>query len=63
MAKQASEASYRYERKFVVAAASTVELELLVKLCPGCFSEVHHPRYVNNIYFDSASMECFSPER
>ena len=60
MAKQASEPEYRYERKFVVAGRDATDLESTVRMAPGCFREIHHPRHVNNIYFDTRTMACFS---
>jgi SPX domain protein involved in polyphosphate accumulation len=50
---------YRYERKFVTLDLDRHEIEAILRLHPACFSEAHHQRYVNNIYLDTASMECF----
>jgi hypothetical protein len=46
---------FRYERKFVVSHLSRHEIESIVKLHPAMFSEVHHQRFVNNIYFDTVN--------
>jgi len=46
-------AEYRYERKFLVEALHRDSLELLVRLHPALFSDLFHPRFVNNIYLDS----------
>lgn len=48
--------NWRYERKFFISALDKYEIESLVKLHPALFSEIHHERYVNNIYFDSIAM-------
>ena len=45
----------RYERKFVVSGVLAHELMSLIRLHPARFSEVHPPRYVNNIYFDTTA--------
>jgi len=47
---------WRYERKFIIAELNKYEIESLVKLHPAMFSEIHHERSVNNIYFDSIAM-------
>jgi hypothetical protein len=49
----------RYERKFVVEALTPPQVELLVRLHPGMFYAPHPPRYVNNLYLDSADMEHY----
>ena len=43
----------RYERKFTIQALSIYEVEYLIRKNPLCFYEVFHPRYINNIYFDT----------
>jgi SPX domain protein involved in polyphosphate accumulation len=48
--------TWRYERKFIVSELDKYEIESLVKLHPALFSEIHHERTVNNIYFDSIAM-------
>ena len=44
---------YRYERKFFVENISSSAVEALVKNNPLMFSEIYHPRYINNIYYDT----------
>jgi len=44
---------YRFERKFFIFELSVEEVESIIKLHPAIFSEVYHPRYINNIYLDS----------
>lgn len=51
--------NYRYERKFIVSELTRYEIEALVKLHPAMFSEIYHPRFVNNLYFDSFSMKNY----
>ena len=46
---------WRYERKFVVSEFLQQKIELIIRLHPALFSEIHHQRWVNNIYFDSFS--------
>ena len=48
--------TWRYERKFIISELDRHEIESLVKLHPAIFSEIHHEREVNNIYFDSVAM-------
>jgi hypothetical protein len=43
----------RYERKFLVDALSSQELEEVVLLHPAIFRPVYSERFVNNIYFDN----------
>lgn len=45
--------TWRYERKFVISELSQQEIELIIRFHPAMFSEIYHPRWVNNIYFDS----------
>lgn len=49
----------RYERKFFVEDFDYAEMEMLIKLHPACFSEIYHPRFINNIYFDSPSFSNY----
>lgn len=55
---QSSE-KFRYERKAVVSGMSMHELESVVKLHPAIFTEVHSPRYINNIYLDTCNMSNY----
>jgi len=49
----------RYERKFLIATLTRDEVELIIKLHPAMFSEIYHPRVVNNLYFDSPDMRNY----
>lgn len=49
-------AGYRFERKFVSFALGVHEMVALIRLHPALFSEIHHERHVNNIYFDTPSL-------
>jgi hypothetical protein len=50
---------YRYERKFKISGLVESEVETLVKLHPAMFLEVYPPRYVNNLYFDTADLSNY----
>jgi len=50
---------YRYERKFFVSELPTLAVESLVRLHPALFSEIYHPRYINNIYLDTHYMQSY----
>jgi hypothetical protein len=47
---------YRYERKFVTTSLGPREIDTLIRLHPAFFREIHHERFVNNIYFDTPSL-------
>ncbi len=49
----------RFERKFPVEVDSFAVVERLVKNHPSLFSEIFVPRWVNNIYFDTSSLDFF----
>ena len=51
--------SYRYERKFLVPAGACTTIEPGIKLNPGVFSSLYHPRTVNNIYLDSSALRLY----
>lgn len=51
--------NYRYERKFFISELTIQEVESIIRINPVMFSEIYHERFVNNIYFDSVSMESF----
>jgi hypothetical protein len=51
--------SFRYERKFLISELDRYEIESLVKLHPAIFSEIHHQRFVNNIYFDTINLSNY----
>ncbi len=46
----------RFERKFFVKDLSLEAVDLIVKICPFGFYEIHQPRYVNSIYFDTHNL-------
>jgi SPX domain protein involved in polyphosphate accumulation len=48
--------NWRFERKFIISELDKYEIESLVRLHPAMFSEIHHERSVNNIYFDSITL-------
>lgn len=50
---------HRYERKFVFTNKSASEVETLVKLIKGNFSEIYSERFINNIYFDKIGYPYF----
>ncbi|MFQ5638051.1 MAG: VTC domain-containing protein [bacterium] len=50
---------YRYERKFVVSELTKPQIESLIRLHPAAFSEIYYERFVNNIYFDSCTMQNY----
>lgn len=50
---------YRYERKFFIRQLSKYEVKNIINLHPAIFSEIYHQRYVNNIYFDSFSLNNY----
>ena len=58
MAKPAAN-SYRYERKFLISELTREEVQALIKTHPAIFREIYHPRYVNNIYFDTVDMGSY----
>ena len=43
---------YRYERKFIFTNKTAREVETMIKLLKGGFSEIYSERFINNIYFD-----------
>lgn len=50
---------YRYERKFFCDGLDADQAISLVKRHPALFSELYPPRHINNIYFDTPSLENF----
>lgn len=50
---------YRYERKFHALHVTRAQVELAVKLHPAHFRRAYPPRYVNNIYYDTATLSDF----
>ncbi|MBN1925062.1 MAG: VTC domain-containing protein [Prolixibacteraceae bacterium] len=51
---------FRYERKFVGSSLALNKAEVSVKTHPAMFREVYAQRTVNNIYFDTPSLEYFN---
>lgn len=49
----------RHERKFLITDYSATEVEQIIKFNPACFTEIHHQRTVNNIYFDSFAFDSY----
>jgi len=48
----------RYERKYFVTDLSVEEVECVLKMNSFYFSEIFNQRFINNIYFDSPSLQC-----
>jgi hypothetical protein len=49
----------RFEQKFVVAGLTVHEMEAFVNLHPAIFSEIYFPRFINNLYLDSPSLNNY----
>lgn len=49
----------RFERKFINSDLDINKTEQIIKMHPALFSEIHLRRYINNIYFDSPSLENY----
>jgi len=49
----------RFERKFVNNSFEINQTERIIKLHPSLFSEIHQRRNINNIYFDSPTLENY----
>ena len=52
--------NFRYERKFLIDGGSRQEIETALRVHPALFSRIFHPRFINNIYFDSFAMAAYS---
>lgn len=52
-----AEGAWRYERKFLVRELDPRLVEHAVRIHPAHFREIHHQRWINNIYFDSAPLQ------
>jgi hypothetical protein len=50
---------HRYERKFVTSELGVAETEAVVRFHPAVFREAYRPRYVNNIYLDTPSLDHY----
>ena len=46
----------RYERKFLVPESARGSVENHIRLNPGAFRGIYHPRTVNNLYLDSPAL-------
>lgn len=51
--------TYRYERKFIVEGIDEHQIMALVKLHPALFVMPFPPRWVNNIYLDTADLKNY----
>lgn len=49
----------RYERKYLITDYTHRDVEQLIKFHPARFSEIYHPRNINNIYFDTLGMNHY----
>jgi hypothetical protein len=49
----------RFERKFLAPGFSLAEVLALVRRHPAIFREVYPPRFVNNLYLDSAGLRDY----
>lgn len=50
---------YRYERKFFIQNIDSRAVEKVLLSHPAFFKEIHHERYINNIYFDFVNFNNF----
>ncbi len=60
MLQKGRHSDFRFERKFLTNQLSSYSLEQLIKGHPACFREIYQLRKVNNIYFDTPSLNFFS---
>lgn len=51
--------SFRYERKFLVEKLLPSQVEVIIKRHPRLFISPYPPRFVNNLYLDTPSMENY----
>jgi len=49
----------RYERKFQVSDMQLAAVHQQIRLHPAAFSLIFYPRYINNIYLDTADLDAF----
>jgi SPX domain protein involved in polyphosphate accumulation len=49
--------AHRFERKFFISGLTRQEILALVKLHPAMFAEIYHERAINNIYFDTPTLQ------
>lgn len=57
--KQKQDDFWRFERKFFVEGRSLHQIENIVLRHPSIFRKLHHPRQVNNIYYDTVGFDSF----
>lgn len=57
--EQTNNPKLRNERKFVVSSLTSHEIEALIKLHPAIFVEIYQPRFINNLYLDSPSLNSY----
>ena len=50
----------RFERKFMIQDMHYPEIVQQVRNNKAAFLSLHHPRYINNIYFDTNDMDFFT---
>jgi SPX domain protein involved in polyphosphate accumulation len=50
----------RYERKYRIEGISRQAARLMIRQHPACFREVHAPRKINSLYFDSWGMDDYA---
>lgn len=43
----------RYERKFIAEGMDLYNIHTIIRYHPAGFRPIYHPRYINNIYFDT----------
>lgn len=60
VSQEGRHSEFRFERKFLTNQLSFFALEQLVKRHPACFREIFQVRKVNNIYFDTPTLNFFS---
>ena len=58
MVYQASD--YRYERKYYISDLTSQEITSIVRFNPSIFNEIYTRRYINNIYLDNHSCDCYN---
>lgn len=49
----------RYERKFLISDLCFCQVEQIIKLHPGMFTEIYRQRFVNNIYLDTLGLKNY----
>ncbi|UBM63279.1 polyphosphate polymerase domain-containing protein [Candidatus Sulfidibacterium hydrothermale] len=49
----------RYERKYLISDMQRAAVQQQIRLHPASFSPIFYPRYINNIYLDTAGLDAF----